>query len=123
MPCAGVIHRYPSRCLQSRSQHVTGFVEEAILLLGQQPLNLSLGDRQAHRLQQGRQPGQRRLALVILHQHEAAQVRAEMANNPLGQRCANCLAVRRHPAFTPVADRMHRQHKLLDKIGLVALEA
>jgi hypothetical protein len=53
MPCAGVIHRYPRRCLQSRSQHIAGFAKEAIMLVCQQPLDLTLRDRQTNRLQQG----------------------------------------------------------------------
>jgi hypothetical protein len=32
-------------------------------------------------------------------------------------------AMRCDPAFTQIADRMRRQHKLLDLIGLLALEA
>jgi hypothetical protein len=45
MSCAGVIYRYPGRCSQSGAQHVGGFVEEAIMFLGQQPLDLAFGDR------------------------------------------------------------------------------
>src|SRR5215212_1004442 len=41
----------------------------------------------------------------------------------LGQRRDNGLATPRHPAFAPVADRMHRQHKLLHQVDLVAFEA
>ena len=123
VPCAGVIDRYPGRGLQSGAQHVAVFGKEVVMLLGQQALDLALGDRQADRLQQGGQTRQRGLALMVLHQHEAAQVRAEMSLGPLRQRRDDRLAVRRDPAFAPVADRMHRQHQLLDQIGLVALEA
>jgi len=93
------------------------------MLLAQQSLNLALGDRQPNRLQQGCQTGQCCLALMVVHQHEATQVRAEVPPGPLGQRRDDGLSVRRHPAFTPVADRMHRQHKLLHQVALVALEA
>jgi len=62
-----------------------GFGKELIMLLDQQALDLALGDRQADRLQQGCQTRQRGLALVILHQHEAAQVRAEMSWVPSGR--------------------------------------
>src|SRR3974377_554819 len=60
---------------------------------------------------------------MVLHQHKAAQVGAEVTRGPRGQRRDDRLAIWRYPAFAPVADRMHRQHKLLDQIGLVALEA
>ena len=84
MACAGVVNRYPRRRLQPGAQHVARFVKEVLLLLGQQPLDLSLGDRHADRLQQRRQTGQCGLALMILHQHETAQVGAEMSAVPSG---------------------------------------
>ena len=93
------------------------------MLLGQQPLDLALGDRQADRLQQSGQTRQCRLALMVLHQHEAAQASAEMPLRPLRQRRDDHPAVRCQPAFTPVADRVYRQHKILHQIGLIALEA
>jgi len=93
------------------------------MLLGQQALDLALGDRQADRLQQGGQTRQRGLALMVLHQHEATQVRTEMSFDPLWQRRDDRLAVRGDPTLAPVADRMHRQHQLLNQIGVVALEA
>ena len=123
MPCAGVIHRYPGRCLQSGAQHVPRFGEESILPFCQQPLDLTFGDRQADRLQQRCQTGQCCLALMVLHQHEATQVRAEVTLDCFRQWRNDCLSLRRYPAFTPIADRMHRQHKLLNQIDLVALEA
>jgi len=63
------------------------------------------------------------LALVVLHQHEAAKIRAEMSLDLLWQRRDDGLAVRRHPALAAVADRMHRHHEFLHQVGLVALEA
>ena len=122
MPRAGVIDRYPRRGLQAGPQHVAVFGQEAVLAFGQQPLDLALGDRYADRLQQRRQTGQRRLALVVLHQHEPAQVGAEVSAGALGQWRDDRLAVRRDPALAQVADSMHRQYQFLDGIGLVALE-
>ena len=63
-----------------RAQHVTILVEEAVLLLIEQPLDLALRDRHADRVQQCRQTGQRGLSLMILHQHETAQVRPKVAS-------------------------------------------
>jgi hypothetical protein len=50
MPSAGIVERDPRRCRQSRAQHITRFVAETVVLLGQQPLDLSFGDRHADRL-------------------------------------------------------------------------
>ena len=99
MPCAGVIDRYPRRCLQAGAQHVAGLIEEDTLLVDQQPLDLALRDRHAERMQQRRQTGQRGLTLMILHQHETAQVGAEMSCGSFGECCDDGLAVRRDPAF------------------------
>ena len=96
---------------------------ELIQLLGQQPLDLAFGDRQADRLQQGRQARQCGLTLMILHQHETPQVGAEVSLGPIRQRRDDRLAVCCDPTLAEVADRMDRKHKLLDLIGLVALEA
>ena len=63
------------------------------------------------------------MTLMILHQHETAQVGAEVALGPIRQRRDDRLAVWCDPTLAEVADRMDRQHKLLDLIGLVALEA
>src|ERR1700739_4496067 len=123
MSRAGVVDRYPRRGLQAGAQHVTVFSKEVVLAFGQQPLDLTLGDRHANRLQQRRQTGQRRLALVVLHQHEATQVGAEVYAGTLGQWRNDRSAVRRDPTLAPVADRMYRQHQVLDGIGLVAFEA
>ena len=59
---------------------------------------------------------------MVLHQHEAAQVRAEVPLGSLGQRSDHGLAVRCNPTLSPVADRLHRQHKLLDQICLEPLK-
>jgi hypothetical protein len=123
MACARVIDRYPGRRLQAGAQNVARFVEEVILFVGQQPLDLSLGDRHANRMQQRRQTRQRGLPLMILHQHETAQVGAKMSARPLRERCNDGPPIRCNPAFTQVAGRVHRQHKFLHQIRLVALEA
>lgn len=60
---------------------------------------------------------------MILHQHETAQVGAEVSLGPIRQRRYDRLAIWCDPTLTQVTDRIDRQHKLLDLIGLVALEA
>jgi len=104
-------------------QHFAVFGEKTILLCGQLPLDLAFGDRHADRMQQRRQAGQGGLALMILHQHEAAQVGAEMSVGSLGRRCHDRLAGGCRPPLAAVANGMYRQHKPCTRLGVVALEA
>ena len=60
---------------------------------------------------------------MILHQHETAQVGAEVSLGPIRQRRDDRLAVWCDPTLAEIPDSMNRQLKLLDLIGLVALEA
>lgn len=48
---AGIVGADPGGALQPRPQHVTGFGEEAILLINQQAHHLALGDVDAERAQ------------------------------------------------------------------------
>ncbi|MGX9576961.1 hypothetical protein [Mesorhizobium sp. f-mel] len=54
-----------------------GLVAEALLAIDQQTHHLPLRDRDADRSQQRHQPRHGDLALMVLRQHEAAQVRPE----------------------------------------------
>ena len=72
MPCACVVNRNVRRCLQSGAQNILRFGGELLLLIGQETLELTLRDRHADRAQKCRKPGQCRLSLMVLHQHEAA---------------------------------------------------
>ena len=60
---------------------------------------------------------------MILHQHKAAQVGAEVPPGSVRQRRDDGVAVRRYPPLAEETDRMDRQHKLLDLIGFIAFEA
>jgi len=102
---SGVIHRDPVRGLQSGTQDFAGFVQKVVLPVDQQAHDLTLGDADADRLQQRDQTLDRHLPLMILHQHEAAQVRAEVTTDPAGQRRHDRLAIRRQPALAPVVHR------------------
>ena len=79
MPGAGVVHRDPGRGLKPRAQHRLGLLDEGLDAAGQEPHDLALGDREPERGEEGRDPLHRHLALMVLQQHEAAQLRAEMA--------------------------------------------
>ncbi len=91
----GVVDADPLRCLQSRAQHLAGLRQKIVLLINQQTHHLALGDADPDRLQQPNQTLHRHLALVILHQHEAAQLRPKMAADAAGQRRHDRLAIRR----------------------------
>ena len=78
MARAGVVYADPTRCLQPATQDVLRFGDEAVMLRCEQALQLPLRDRHAHRSQQHQQPWQRRLSLMVVHQHKATQFGAEM---------------------------------------------
>src|SRR4051812_21513891 len=77
VPGAGVIDADPGRRFQSRPQHSAGFVEEGALARVQQAHDLALGDRDAERPELGNQARHGDLALMVLQQHEAAQLRPD----------------------------------------------
>src|ERR1700729_2523214 len=60
---------------------------------------------------------------MVLHQHEAAQLRSEMAFNSRWQWRQNRPAIGRHPAFALVTGRLYRNHEVPHQKGLVPLEA
>jgi hypothetical protein len=119
----GVVDRDPGRRLQPRPQHVAGLREEAVLAGDQQPHHLALGDVDPDGAQLRHQPGHRHLALVVLRQHEAPQLRPEVAHHARGQRRGDALPRRRQPTFPPQPQHMRPQHQVLHHEALVALEA
>lgn len=122
MPRAGVVHRHPGRCRKSRPQDVAVLRKETVLSLDQQPHHLPLGDRHPKGPQLCRQPLHRHLPLVMQHQHEAAQFRAEMAHHPRRQRREDRSPLRCHPPLPPVADRPRLQNQILNQKALIPLE-
>jgi hypothetical protein len=60
---------------------------------------------------------------VVLEQHEAAQLRPEMADDARRQRRDDGLPVGGQPALAAEADDLRAQHQILDQDVLVALEA
>ena len=118
----GVVHRDPRRTLQPGAQHLATFRQEVVLLIDQQAHDLPLGDAHPERQQQTDQPLHRHLSLVILHQHEAAQFRPEMAADARGQRRDDGFTRRRQPALATVAYHPRGEHQVLHLIRLIALE-
>ena len=84
--------------------------------------DLALGDRHPEVAQLRDDPRYRHLARVILSEHEAPELGAEVADRPRGQSRHHRPTIRGDPAFTAVADHVRTQDQLLDHVGLVSLE-
>ena len=63
--------------------------------------------------------GSGRLALMVVHQHKAAQFGDEMPGDPGRQRRQDRAALRRDPALALIAGRAHRDHQILHQEPLV----
>src|SRR4051794_34887313 len=75
----GVVDRKPRRAREPGAQHVASFSEKGLLPGGQLPYQLTLGYRQPEVAQLCHQPRHRYLPLMVLRQHKASQIRAEMS--------------------------------------------
>ena len=82
VPGAGIVHRDPRRRLKAGPQNSPVLIEKAVLPRDQQPHHLTLGDVYPEVPQQARQAFHGDLALMILGQHEAPHLRAEMTHDP-----------------------------------------
>ena len=119
---AGVIDRDPRRALEPALKH-TGRLGQEVLLAGDEKTHdLALGDRHPEVAQMRDDPRYRHLARVILSEHEAPELGAEVADRPRGQSRHHRPTIRGDPAFTVVADHVRTQDQLLDHVGLVSLE-
>ena len=119
---AGVIDRDPRRALEPALKH-TGRLGQEVLLAGDEKTHdLALGDRHPEAAQMRDDPRYRHLARVILSEHEAPELGAEVADRPRGQSRHHRPTIRGDPAFTAVADHVRTQDQLLDHVGLVSLE-
>ena len=83
---AGVVHRDPGAVCQPHPQHLPGLGKEVVLPGDQQAHHLTLADADPSGLELGHQPLHRHLALVVLHQHVAPQLRPEVAADAGRQR-------------------------------------
>ena len=121
-PTNGVVDGDPARGLEASAQHRLGFGDQGGALGGQEPHHLTFGDRHAQAGKERRDPLGRDLALVMLQQHEAAQLWPEVTLDARRQRGHQRPAVGRQPALAAVADDPRLQAQLLDHEVLVALE-
>jgi hypothetical protein len=78
---AGVVDADPARGRQAGPQHVASLREERVLAFRQQPDDLPLGDHDADGAELPQQTWHGNLPLVVLEQHEAAQLRPKMARD------------------------------------------
>ena len=122
VPRPGVIHRDPARRLQPGAQHVARFRQELVLPADQQSHQLPLRDADADRLELGQQTRHRDLPLVVLRQHEAAQLRPDVTAHTSRQGRDHRPPIRGDPALAAIAHDPHPQHDVLHHEILVALE-
>src|SRR5271170_672847 len=83
----------------------------------------TLGDDDAEPAQQRHQTRHRRLPLMILGEHEAAQLWPEVTIDAGRQRRRHHAAIRRLPAFAAEIHHMRMDHKILHHEARVAFEA
>ena len=120
---AGVVHRDPGGCRKSGAQHVTRLAEKSVLALDQQADDLAFGNDDAEAAQQRHQSRHRHLPLMVLGEHEAAQLRPEMTMNAGRQRRRHRVAVRGLPALAAEIHDMRADHQILHHEARVAFEA
>src|ERR1700691_4082642 len=119
----GVVHRDPGAAREPGTQHVARFVAETVLPLDQQADHLALGNIDAERAQQPHRARDRGLSLMMERQHEAAELRPEMALKALRQRRRYHLAVRSLPALAAEFNDVWTHHEVLHHEAGVAFEA
>jgi len=120
---AGVVHRDPGRARKPGAEHIAGLVEESVLAGDQQAHDLPLGDDDAERPQQRQQPRHRDLPLMVLGEHEAAQLRPEMTMNAGRQRRRHHFTVRPLPALAAEIHDLRADHQVLHHKIRVAFKA
>src|SRR5271169_4573466 len=120
---AGVVHRDPGSTEEPGPQHIAGLIAEAVLAIDQQAHDLTLGDDDPEPAQQRHQTWHRRLPLMILGEHEAAQFRPEVTIDAGRQRRRHHAAIRRLPAFAAEIHNMRTDHQILHHEARVAFEA
>ena len=119
---AGVIDRDPRRALEPALKH-TGRLGQEVLLAGDEKTHdLALGDRHPEVAQMRDDPRYRHLARVILSEHEAPELGAEVADRPVEQGPIDEIFDRpAHPytqaliASTPKVDRAARRERIVLK--------
>jgi hypothetical protein len=84
---------------------------------------LALGDEDAEAAQQRHQARYRHLPLMILGEHEAAQLRPEVTIDAGRQRRSHHVTIRRLPAFAAEIHHMRTDHQILHHEARVTFEA
>ncbi len=104
------------------AQHITRLAQEPGLGVGRKPCHLALGERDADIGELANQTRHRHLTAVILRQHEAPRLGAEVADDPRRQRRHHGRPVGCQPALAPKSDHMTAHHQVLDHVVFVAFE-
>ena len=118
----GIIDADPGCVRKSGAQDIARFLDEGLVIGDQQARQLPLGDFDPDREQLREQAGRGDLSLMVLAEHETAQLGAEMAFDA-GRHFRHQLApIRRQPTFAPIAHHALTKHQLLNDVILIALE-
>ena len=109
---------------QPRRQHLRLLLVKAVLVFGQEVIDLARGDVDAEFVQLFQQQRLGDVAVVILVEDVADQVGAEVAagQDVGGQRGQQGLAVGGQDAFAQVAGDLGLEDQFLDEVFLVAME-
>lgn len=121
--CAGIIYAHPGGSGQASPPHILGFGEEAALPGDEQAHHLPARDVEPDRAQLRGHPPHRNLSLMVLGQHEAPQLRAEVAADAGRHWGGDGPSIRRQPALAPVADHERAEHQILHHEVFAAFEA
>ena len=121
--CAGVVHRNPGGARKPGAQYVASLGEKVVLAFDQEAEHLALADQDAEAAQQRHQSGHCHLPLMILSEHEAAQLRPEVTIDAVRQRSRHRAAIRHLPALATEIHDMPTDHQILHHKARVAFEA
>jgi len=101
---------------------IAGLGKEAVLARGQQADHMAFGDDDAETAQQRHQSRHRHLPLMVLGEHEAAQLRPEVTIDAGRQRRRHHVAIRRLPAFAAEIHDVRTDRQILHHEARVAFE-
>ena len=98
-------------------------VEKVVLAFDQEAEHLALADEDAEAAQQRHQSRHCHLPLMVLGEHEAAQLRPEVTIDTVRQRRRHRAAIRHLPALAAEIHDMPTDHQILHHEARVAFEA
>src|SRR6266481_8545894 len=111
------------KALERELAMIASLGKEAVLARGQQADHMAFGDDDAETAQQRHQSRHRHLPLMVLGEHEAAQLRPEVTIDAGRQRRRHHVAIRRLPAFAAEIHDVRTDRQILHHEARTAFEA